>query len=160
MSATMTMDAVWEGSEVRVPNLLLWFLWALGAMQMAIVTQTGRRWIIDKVQDVAPNSNSLMDWVGWGTGTNAEDDSDSALQTEAAETRVQGTLSQPTADTDRCVATLETASNQVISEAARFNQVSGGVLLMRMVFTGLSLVFSGGVGDRIEFTMDHLQQSP
>ena len=139
---------------LQLPMFLL--LWPI--YEMAVVTQTGRRWIIDKVQNLAPNSNSLMDWVGWGTGTNAESDGDSALQTEASEARVQGTLSQPTADTDRCVATLTANANKSISEAARFNQltVSGSVLLMRMVFTALPLL----TNDRIEFTMDHLQQAP
>lgn len=158
MNPAATIDAFWEGSDLQVPQPLLWLLYALGGMQMAIVTQTGRRWIIDKVQDVAPNSNSKMEYVGWGTGTNAENDSDSALQTEASETRALGTLSQPTADTDRCVATLTANAGKTISEGARFNQqtVSGSILLMRMVFTGLALLLN----DRIEFTMDHLQEAP
>lgn len=117
------------------------------------LTTAGREWVIDKLQSVAPLSNALMDWVGWGTGTTAEAVGDTQLETEAAETRVQGTVSQPTATTDRVVATLEAAGTKTISEVGRFNKVDNGagrVLQQRHVFTGIPLL----AGDRIEFTLD------
>lgn len=115
------------------------------------LTTDGREWVIDKLQNVAPSSNALMDYIAWGTGTTAEDVGDSALATEASEARTQGTLSQPTATTDRLVGTITCAgSGKTIAEVGRFNASAAGVLLQRHVFTGIPLL----VGDRIEFTLD------
>lgn len=116
-------------------------------------TTAGKQWIIDKVQDVAPSSNAKMQYVGWGTGTTAENVADTALVTESAETRVSGTLSQPAADTDRLVGTITSASGQSIAEVGRFNAVTTGVMQQRHKFTALPLQ----TGDSIEFTIDHQQ---
>lgn len=119
---------------------------------MAVFTTAGKQWVVDKLQDVAPNTNSKMEWVSWGTGATAEAVGNTTLGTEAAEARVIGTLSQPAADTDRLVGTLTTASNQTITESGRHNQVTvaGSIMQQRALFTGLPLV----IGDQIQFTHD------
>jgi hypothetical protein len=118
---------------------------------MAVFTTTGKQWVVDKMQDVAPSSNAKMDWIAWGTGATAEAVGNTALATEASEARVQGTLSQPAADTDRVVGTITAAGTKTITETGRFNQLAvGGVMLMRALFTGIPLL----ANDRIEFTLD------
>lgn len=117
------------------------------------LTTAGREWVIDKLQDVAPLTNARMDWIGWGTGTTAETVGDVQLATEASETRVQGTLSQPTTTTDRLVGTITANGTKTIAEVGRFNKVdngSGRQMLQRHVFTGVPLL----TGDAISFTLD------
>lgn len=123
---------------------------------MAVFTTAGKQWVIDKVQDVAPLSNAKQDWIAWGTGATAEAAGNIALATEASEARVQGVLSQPAADTDRCVATLTAAAGKTITESGRFNKSAAGageVMQQRALFTGIPLL----TGDRIEFTHDFQQ---
>lgn len=120
---------------------------------MALTTQ-GRGWVIDRLQNVELPAAALMQFIGWGTGTNAEAVGDTDLQTQSAEARTTGTLSQPTATTDRCVGTITSASGQSISEVGRFNiATKGGAnqqLQQRHVFTAIPLL----TGDAITFTLD------
>jgi hypothetical protein len=118
------------------------------------LTTEGRGWVIDKLQNVAPLTNAMMTSIGWGTGTTAENVTDSALVTEASEARVTGTQSQPTATTDRLVGELTAAGTKTIAEVGRFNTLTKAdaneILLQRHVFTGIPLL----ANDRIEFTLD------
>jgi hypothetical protein len=119
------------------------------------LTTAGRDWVIDMIQALAPLSNATQSFIGWGTGTNAEAVGDTQLQTEASETRVTGTLSQPTAETDRLVGTITANGTKTISEVGRFNKVdngSGRQMQQRHVFTGIPLL----VNDQITFTLDLL----
>jgi hypothetical protein len=116
------------------------------------LTDAGRQWVIDKLQDVAPASNAKQTAIGWGTGSTAESAADTALVTEASEARVTGTLSQPTATTDRLVGTMTAAGSKTITEVGRFNSttVAGSIMQQRHVFTGIPLV----ANDQIQFTLD------
>lgn len=115
------------------------------------LTTVGREWVIDKIQSIAPNTNAMMAWIGWGTGTTAEAVGDTALVTAASEARVAVTQSQPAATTDRNVATITADGTKTIAEVGRFNQLaSGGVMIQRHVFTGVPLVLN----DSIQFTLD------
>lgn len=120
---------------------------------MALTTQ-GRQWIIDRLQNVELPAGALMQYIGWGTGSTAENVADTDLVTASSEARTSGTLSQPTATTDRCVGTLTSTSTQTITEAARFNTLTKGAanqqMQQRHVFTGLPLV----PGDAIVLTLD------
>lgn len=119
---------------------------------MAILTTAGKNWIIDKVQEEPAGATMpVMKWVAWGTGATAEAVGNTALATEASEARVVGVLSQPAADTDRCVGTITADGTKTITECGRFNQLAvGGTLYVRSLFTGIPMV----AGDRIEFTQD------
>lgn len=119
---------------------------------MAILTTSGKNWIVDKVQEEpATATMPLMKWVAWGTGATAEGVGNTALATEASEARVVGVLSQPSADVDRCVGTITAGGTKTITECGRFNQLAvGGTLYCRSLFTGIPMVS----GDRIEFTQD------
>lgn len=121
------------------------------------LTTVGRTWVIDRIQNVELPAGGLMQFVGWGTGTNAEAVGDTDLQTvatETATTRVTGTLSQPTTTTDRCVATVTATGTRTIAETGRFNVATVGAanqqMQQRHVFTGIPVVS----GDQITFTLD------
>lgn len=115
------------------------------------LTTAGREWVIDKLQDVAPNTNAKMGWIAWGTGATAEAVGDTALVTEASEARAVATQTQPTTTTDRAVGTLTAAAGKTITETGRFNQLAvGGVMIQRHLFTGIPLL----TGDQITFTLD------
>lgn len=115
------------------------------------LTTAGREWVIDKMQSTAPNSNAVMGWIAWGTGTTAEAVGDTALVTEASEARAVATQTQPAATTDRAVATITANGTKSISEAGRFNQLAvGGVMIQRHKFTAIPVELN----DTITFTLD------
>lgn len=123
---------------------------------MALVT-VGRTWVIARVNNVELPAGNLMQYVGWGTGSTAENVADTTLVTPAAPTattRVTGTLSVPSAQTSRCVATVTAGGSLTISEVGRFNVASvGGAnesLLQRHVFTGIPVQSA----DSVAFTLD------
>ncbi len=120
---------------------------------MALTTD-GRQWIIDRLQNVELPAASLMDDVGWGTGSTAENVADTDLVTQSSEARTTGTLSQPTATTDRVVATITSTQTQTIAEVGRFNistkQGANQHMQQRHVFTGIPVLS----GDQITFTLD------
>lgn len=115
------------------------------------LTTAGREWVIDKVQSLAPLTNATMSAIGWGTGATAENVADIALVTEV-QTRVAGTLSQPTTTTDRLVGTMTADATRTITEVGRFNSttVAGSSMQQRHLFTGVPLVLN----DQITFTLD------
>lgn len=125
---------------------------------MAILTTEGKEWIIDKVQDVAPLTNARMNIGIMGTGAAAEAAANTiATFTEVSEARPTGTLSQPTAQTDRLVFTYTFTGTKTVTEAGRTNTATKGDvgqrLLCRALFTGIPVVS----GDQIEVTFDHTQ---
>lgn len=132
--------------------LLLWPVY-----EMAVLTTSGKAWMIDKIQDVAPISNARQEFGGWGTGSTAEAVGNTTLATEASEARQTGVLSQPAADTDRIVFTHTANGAKTITEGARFNTLTKGgageVMQQRALFTGLPLLLN----DRIEQTHDTQQ---
>ncbi|UTI65618.1 hypothetical protein NBH00_05255 [Paraconexibacter antarcticus] len=118
------------------------------------LTTVGRGWIIDRLQNVELPAGALMQFIGWGTGSVAENVADTDLGTASSEARTTGTLSQPTATTDRCVGTITSTQTQTITEAGRFNTLTKGAanqqMQQRHVFTGIPLLS----GDAIVFTLD------
>jgi hypothetical protein len=125
---------------------------------MAILVTEGKEWIIDKVQDLAPLSNAKMNVILSGTGATAEAAGNTiATFTEVSEARVTGTLSQPTAQTDRLVGTVSYTGSKNVTETGRCNTTTKGdanqKLLMRALFTAVPVEN----GDSIEFTLDHTQ---
>lgn len=117
---------------------------------MAVYTTTGKQWLVDKAQDVAPSSNAKQEYIAWGTGATAEAVGNTALATEASEARTLSTLSQPAADTDRLVGTITATGTKTITESGRFNLSAAGVMQQRALFTGIPVVS----GDQIQFTHD------
>lgn len=128
---------------------------------MAVITTEGKGWDVQKLQNVAPISNALMNVITWGTGSQAEATVAAASPafgsfTESSEARVTGTLSIPAAQTDRCVGTMTASAARNITQTARTNTTtvggSGQIMLLYALFTTIPLA----IGDQITFTLDQL----
>ncbi len=122
---------------------------------MAILVTEGKEWLVDKVQDVAPLSNALGRFIGWGTGVVAEAVGNTfANTTEASEARTTGTLAQPTTTTDRVTGTIVATGTKSITEVMRTNTATkadaGQRLIMRALFTAVPVENL----DSIAFTLD------
>jgi hypothetical protein len=131
--------------ELRIQSLNL-FRTAKG--YATIFVQVGEEWLVDKIDETVQTTG---DYIGWGTGAGTAAKGDSALFTEAAETRVTAARTQPLADKIRWVGTLTCAgSGKSITNAGNFTAVSSGTLIVHGDFTGIVLA----VGDKIEFTID------
>lgn len=123
---------------------------------MAVVPNEGEQWYVDKAQNVAPLSNALMDEMNFGTGATAEGETVtiSGSVTEVSEARITGTLSQPSADTDRLVGTQTFSGTKTVTQYIRTNTTSKGDggerLLLYALFTGIPVES----GDSIEATGD------
>ncbi len=110
-----------------------------------IFTQAGEELITDIIDGTA-----LPTWhIGWGTGAGTAAKGDTVLFTEAAETRIVSTNSQPAVDQNQFLATLTSASGQTITNAGVLSLITGGILLIHGDFTGIVLAN----GDKIEFTI-------
>ena len=101
--------------------------------------------------------------IGWGTGSTAATTADTALVTEAAPTtsggRTAGTESRVTTsvtnDTYQVAGTVTAGGTLSIVEAALFDALTAGNMLIRAVFTAIGVA----AGDSIAFTFG-LQQVP
>ncbi len=114
-----------------------------------LLTNVGIAGVITKLNATTPPR-----WVAWGTGGSvAPDPEDTTLETEAAEDRVQGDNSIQEGlvpgDTYQVIATVESDSEQTISEVGLLSADEVGDLFIRGNFTGLPLQ----VGDAIQFTI-------
>ncbi len=120
---------------------------------MAVFTDTGRKWVIDKMREFIA-AGTTQKFIGWGTGATAEAVTNTALATEATETRTTGTITgvttTVTGDTHRVVGTLTANAAKTITEVGLFDAVTVGVMLLRALFTGIPLL----TGDAIAFTLD------
>lgn len=119
-----------------------------GLVGEKVVTTAGVGYIVDAFQNLVELEN--MKYHGFGTGTNAEASSDSALQTELTtqyatdSTRPTGTTTENAANIYETVATLSPDSGGTIAvtEHGIFSASSAGVLLDRTVFSAVNLVAS------------------
>lgn len=127
----------------------------LGLVSTRAVTDAGVAYIVDD-WDGGANPIDSFNYHGCGTGTNAEDQTDTALQTESTtalnpdNTRATGTKSQPAANQMRTVGTVTFDGTAAITEHGIFSQAAtgGGTLLDRSQFAAINVVS----GDSIQFT--------
>ncbi len=119
---------------------------------MAILTTTGKQWIVDKMRETV-GAGVTQKWVAWGTGTTAEAASQTALITASSEARTSGTISSPSAALHRVTGTIVSTQTQSISEVGLFDAATVGVMMIRAVFTAIPLV----TNDSIAFTIDLTQ---
>lgn len=125
----------------------------LGLFMLATVyTTTGKTKIVDRIDGTQAGSNN--DYIGWGTGAGTSAVGDTTLFTEASESRVQATKSQPAADTNQWVATITADGTKTITNAGLFDASAGGNLIIKGDFTGIGVDAS----DQIQFTIT-LQQT-
>lgn len=112
-----------------------------------LIVTTGKNAVIDRLQAAAV---AVHDFQAVGTGTTAAAAGDTALETEIG-TRVQGTLSQPVATTDRLVSTFAAGNGTgALTETGRLNASSNGNLFARQVFA----VVNKAAGDSLQVTHD------
>lgn len=125
-----------------------------GVVSCRVVTDNGVAFLVDALDNTV--EAEIMNYHGCGTGTNAENASDSALQTESTtalnpdSTRATGTQSQPSANIYRSVGTLTFDASAAVTEHGLFS-TSGtgtGVLFDRSQFSAVNVVS----GDSIQFT--------
>lgn len=117
----------------------------LGLVSLRVVTDNGVALMVDTFDNTVANGDCR--YHGIGTGTNAENATDSALQAELTtaynpdNTRATGTFSQPSANQSRSVATNTVDSGVSITEHGPFTQAAtgGGTLLDRSQFTAVAL---------------------
>ncbi len=111
-----------------------------------VLTTVGKTWLRDKINETVQTTG---DYIGWGTGSGTAAAGDTALFTEAAESRVTATRSVPTSDTVQWVGTLTSASAQTITNAGNFTASTSGTLIVHGDFTGIVLA----INDQIQFTI-------
>jgi hypothetical protein len=126
-----------------------------GVVSRRVITTAGVNFMVDAWQgSVEPET---MKYHGCGTGTNAENSSDSALQTECTtalnpdSTRATGTLAEgASANIFSSVGTLTFDASAAVTEHGLFNQAAtgGGTLWDRSVFSAINVAS----GDSIQFT--------
>lgn len=127
---------------------------------MTILVTEGKEFIIDKLQNAAPLTDANAQFIGWGTGTAAEavgNTFGTAGVTESAEARQTGVLSQITATTDRCVATMTATGVRAITQAWRTNTLTKGDAGQRMFIYALFTSVPVETNDQITFTIDYIQ---
>jgi hypothetical protein len=110
---------------------------------VTVLTDTGEAWVVDKL-----DAATRADFTGWGTGATGAAKG-GTLDTPAAEARVQGTTTQPSADILQVVSKITCAgAGKTITNAGLFTDITAGILFLLGSFTGIPL----SVGDSIEFT--------
>lgn len=113
-----------------------------------IFTDAGEAFVADLVDGTV---SAPANWyVAWGTGAGTAAKTDTTLFTEAAESRVVVTETQPTADTNRFVGTITAAAGKTITNAGIFSASTAGTMFLKSDFTGVVLA----TGDAIQFTFD------
>lgn len=92
-------------------------------------------------------------YVAWGTGTTAAANTDTGLQTAAAEARTTGTSSRTQTnvanDTYQVIGKITSLSTQSITEVCLYDAASGGNAFMRATHDAFAL----NAGDSIEYTI-------
>ena len=133
----------------------------LGLASLRVVTDTGVGFIVDAFQNSVELEN--MKFHGLGTGSTAENQTDTALVTEltteyTGNVRATGTTTEAAANIYQTVATntMDAAPGAAIREHGVLSQAAtgGGVLLDRTVFAAITLANGDGIQSdyRLTFT--------
>ena len=114
-----------------------------------IFTQAGE----ELVADILDASVAQPTWyVGWGTGAGTAAKGDTTLFTEATETRIAATMSQPSADINQAVATITADGTKTITNAGILTAVTTGTLLVHGDHTGVGVVLNDSIQYTIQIT--------
>ncbi len=116
-----------------------------------VYTTVGKQKVVDYIDNTASFTSP---YIGWGTGAGTAVVGDTTLFTEASESRVAATVSQPSADTNQFVATITANGSKTITNAGVFDASTSGNMILKSDFTGVALVLN----DTITFTFT-LQQT-
>lgn len=126
-----------------------------GVVSYRVVTNAGVAFLVDDMDPSAATDISTLKYHGCGTGTTAENVTDTALVTESTtalnpdSTRATGTATQPSANILTSTATVTFDATAAITEHGLFSQAAtgGGTLWDRSVFSAINVVS----GDSIQF---------
>lgn len=111
-----------------------------------IFTDVGEGLVADYVDGTASAPTNWYVAQGTGAGTAAK--GDTTLFTEASESRVAATESQPSANQNQFVATITADGTKTVTNAGVFDATSVGNMLLKSDFTGIAVTAS----DTIEYT--------
>lgn len=115
-----------------------------------VLTNVGEQWMCDRCSGVSALNGQ---YIGWGTGVGTAAKGDTTLSTEAAESRVSGTVTTSGTGASakyQVVGTLTCAgAGKTITNAGNFDASTSGNLIVHGDFTGIAL----NVGDSIQFTI-------
>lgn len=130
-------------------------------MVATVYTTAGAGAVVDRIDGTGTGTNY---YIGWGTGGSSTGGTatagDTALKAAATEARELATMSQPSADTNRAVATITAGTAKTIEEVGLFYATSsgtataGGTLIIRGSHAGVGLA----IADAIQYTIS-LQQT-
>jgi|SRR5712664_2788670 len=132
----------------------------LGLASLRVVTNNGVGFIVDAWENLV--ELEIMKFHGLGTGTNAENATDSALQAESTtalnpdSTRATGTLAEAASNIFSTVGTLTFDASAAITEHGLFS-LSGtgtGVLMDRSVFAAVNVVNTDQIQSTYQFTLN------
>lgn len=125
-----------------------------GIVGYRVVTSAGVNFLVDDWTD-STTAITNMKYHGVGTGTTAENATDTAIETESTtvlnpdSTRATGTMTQPSANIQQSVGTLTFDGSAAITEHGICSAASGAYSLWdRTVFSAVNVVS----GDSIQFT--------
>lgn len=122
----------------------------LGVISVRKVTTAFRDYIVDGLQNSTTSPLSAFKYHACGTGTNAEANTDSTLQTEVG-ARVAGTqVEGATANVYKTVATITPGGSYAITEHGVFSAAANGTLMDRSVFSAINVT----AADSIQFTYE------
>ena len=113
-----------------------------------VLTTVGKDWVIDKL-DGSVTTNA--DWIAWGSGTGTAAAGDTDVFGPVSEARVEGTMSQPSADVYQVVGTMTADGTKTITNAGLFTASAAGTLVIHGDFNGISLEN----GDTVQLTFQY-----
>ena len=113
-----------------------------------VVTTAALNWLADLFDGTVTKPTNY--YIGAGTGAGTAVVGNTALNTEVSESRVAATLSQPSANVNRLVATQVYTGTKTITNAGALTASSGGTLLVHGDFTGIAV----DATDSIEYTVE------
>lgn len=111
-------------------------------------TEAAAAYIVDSMSNSTTTPLDVLKYHDSGTGTNAENKTDTALQTATGVARVAGTVTQPSAMVNQSVAEITYDGSYAVTEHGVFSAAAAGTLLDRTVFAAVNVVNT----DKIEFT--------
>jgi hypothetical protein len=112
-----------------------------------IYTQAGEELVVDILDGTVAVPTNW--YVAWGTGAGTAVKGSTTLFTEASESRVITTDTQPSVDINQFLGTITADGTKTITNAGIFDAATVGNLLIHGDFSGIALT----LGDKIEFTV-------
>lgn len=122
----------------------------LGLISVKKITTAFRDYVVDSLQNSTTAPLDVFRYHAAGTGTTAEDNTQTALVTEV-ESRTAGTqVEGATSDIYRTVATIDFTGTLAITEHGIFSASTAGTMMDRSVFSAINV----SSGDSIQFTYE------